>query len=252
MPRIPFGKYAVASVLGLGAAGAAVFGISPPATPASAQLSVFDPTNYSQNLLTAARTLTQINNQITSLQNEAQMLANMGRNLSRIDFPQLQQLQQRLGRIERLMGQAQGIDFRVDQLDEQFRQLFPDNFDQLLRTDQRVAAARSRLNAAMSAFRQTMGVQSQIVDNVRTDAQALAEIVGRSQGAEGSLQVSQATNQLLALTAKQQLQIQNMMAAQFRSESIEQAERAQIERESRAAASRFIGDGRAYTPRPRR
>ena len=249
MPRFPLGKYAVVSILGLGAAGAAIVGINPPATPASAQMSVFDPSNYAQNVLTAARALTQINQQIQQLQNEAQMLTNMARNLSRIDFPQLQQLQQLLGDIDRLMRQAQGIDFRVDQFDDQFRHLFPDGFDQMLRRDQRVAAARSRLDAAMSAFRQTMGVQSQIVDNVRTDAQALAEIVARSQGAEGSLQAQQATNQLLALTAKQQLQIQNMMAAQFRSQSIEQAQRAQIAREARESTDRFLGDGKAYTPR---
>jgi P-type conjugative transfer protein TrbJ len=247
MSSIPFGRYAVA-VIGIGGV---ALGINPLATPASAQLSVFDPTNYAQNVLTAARTLTQINNQIQQLQNQAQMLTNMARNLTRIDFPQLQQLQQQLGEIDRLMGQAQGIDFRVDQLDQQFRQLFPRNFDQLLRSDQRVAMARARLDAAMSAYRQTMGVQSRIVDNVRSDAQALAEIVGRSQGAEGSLQAQQATNQLLALTAKQQLQIQNMMAAQFRAQAIDQAERAQVVRESRNASRRFVGDGRAYTPLPR-
>jgi len=243
-------KILVAALIGVAAVGSVGAGIIATSSPASAQMSVYDPANYAQNLLTAARTLTQINNQITSLQNEAQMLANMGRNLSRIDFPQLQQLQQRLGQIDRLMGQAQGIDFRVDQLDDQFRQLFPQNFDQLLRRDQRVTAARARLDAAMSAFRQTMGVQSQIVDNVRTDAQALSEIVARSQGAEGSLQAQQATNQLLALTAKQHLQIQNMMAAQFRAQSIAQAEQAQIERESRENVRRFLGDGQAYTPRP--
>ena len=47
------------------------------ANPAQAQLFgfgriVYDPSNYAQNVLTAARTLEQINNQITSLQNEAQ------------------------------------------------------------------------------------------------------------------------------------------------------------------------------------
>jgi len=36
-------------------------------TPVRAQLLVFDPSNYSQNLLTAARSLQQIQNQITSL-----------------------------------------------------------------------------------------------------------------------------------------------------------------------------------------
>jgi P-type conjugative transfer protein TrbJ len=218
--------------------------------PANA-IPVFDSANYAQNLLTAARTLQQINQQIQSLQNEARMLSNMERNLTRIDFPQLQQLQQRLQQIDGLMGQARGIDFRVDQLDQQFRQLYPEQFDQLVRRDQRAASARARLDAAMSAYRQTMGVQSQIVANVRSDSQALAEIVARSQGAEGALQVGQATNQLLALTAQQQLQIQSLMAAQYRAQAMEQAERAQVERESREGFRRFIGDGRAYTPRPR-
>ncbi len=39
--------------------------------PAWAQMTVFDPSNYSQNVLTAARTLQQVNNGIQSLQNEA-------------------------------------------------------------------------------------------------------------------------------------------------------------------------------------
>ncbi len=220
------------------------------AAPAYA-MPVFDSANYAQNLLTAARTLQQINQQIQSLQNEAQMLANMERNLSRIDFPQLTQLRQRLERIDQLMGQAQGIDFRVDQIDEQLRRLYPQGFDQLLSRDQRAAAARGRLDAAMAAFRRTMGVQSQVVANIQSDAEALSQIVARSQGAEGALQVGQATNQLLALTAQQQLQIQNLMAAQFRADAVEQAERTQIERESREQVRRFLGDGRAYTPRPR-
>lgn len=221
------------------------------ASPAAAQLSVFDPSNYAQNVLTAARTLQQINQQIQSLQNEAAMLQNMQRNLGRIDFPQLQQLRQRLGQINGLMGQAQNVDFRVDQLEQQLRRLYPDSFEQLLSRDQRVASARARLDAAMASFRQSMGVQSRIVANVREDAETLSQIVASSQGAEGSLAVSQATNQLLALATQQQMQLQQLMAAQFRSQALEQAERAQIERESRENVRRFLGDGRAYTPRPR-
>ena len=36
-------------------------------SPALAQLTVFDPANYSQNLTTAARALEQINNQVRQL-----------------------------------------------------------------------------------------------------------------------------------------------------------------------------------------
>ena len=65
---------------------AAPLALSPMLTsPAHAQFGriVYDPSNYAQNLLTAARTLQQINNQITSLQNEAQMLINQAKNLAR-------------------------------------------------------------------------------------------------------------------------------------------------------------------------
>jgi P-type conjugative transfer protein TrbJ len=241
-------KYAIAALLGLGAAGALGAGLIA-SNPATAQLTVFDPSNYAQNVLTAARTLTQINNQIRSLQNEAQMLINQAKHLTRIDFPQLDALRQRLQQIDRLMGQAQGLDFRVDRLDEQFRNAFPESFEQLQHRDQRLAAARDRLDTAMASFRRTMGVQSEIVENVRDDAEALKAIVGRSQGAEGSLQAQQATNQLLALAAKQQFQLQTMMAAQFRAEAIEQAQRGQIAREARESTRRFLGDGKAYTPR---
>jgi P-type conjugative transfer protein TrbJ len=248
MMRTPTRKYLIAAALGTGAFGALAMSLSVPATPAAAQISVFDPTNYSQNILTAARTLQTVNQQIQQLQNEARMLLNMEKNLSKIDFPQLDQLRQKLQQIDRLMGQAQGVDFRVDQLDERFRQLFPRDFDAALKTDARVRNARGRLDTSMNAFRHTMGVQAQIVENVRDDAETLSAIVARSQGAEGSLQASQATNQLLALTAKQQFQLQQMMAAQFRSEALEQARRMQESEEARAATRRFLGTGKAYTP----
>ena len=240
-------KYLIAGALSVGATASLVVGVAVPSTPAQA-IVVFDPSNYSQNLLTAARTLQQINNQIQSLQNEANMLINQAKNLTRIDFPELQAITQTLQQIDRLMGQAQGIRFQVSGLDQQFRQMFPQSFGQALRTNDQVIAARARLDTAMSAYQQTMTVQAQVVENVATDAQTLASIVAKSQGAEGALQAQQATNQLLALTAKQQFQIQNMMAAQYRAETIERAREAQAQIDAQAATTKFLGSGTAYTP----
>lgn len=221
------------------------------AGPARAQFGsgiVFDPQNYAQNMLTAARTLQQINNQIQSLQNQATMLTNMAKNLSRIDFPELQQLQATLQQIDQLMGQAQGIDFRIDSMDAQYQHLFPQDYGQAVTSNQRVIDSRARLDASMSAFHQTMSVQSQVVSNVQADAQTLAALAAKSQGAEGALQAQQATNQLLALATKQQLQIQNLMAAQYRAEAIEQARRVQAEADARTATTKFLGSGSAYSP----
>lgn len=246
--KLPIRKHLIASALALTASGSLALCLTLPATPAQA-LVVFDPSNYSQNILTAARTLQQINNQIKSLQNEASSLINQAKNLTKIDFPELQVLTQTLRQVDQLMGQAQGIRFQVSGLDQQFSQLFPKAFSSALRTNEQVIAARSRLDTAMSAYQQTMTVQAQVVENVAADAQTLSAIVAKSQGAEGALQAQQATNQLLALTAKQQFQIQNMMAAQYRAETIEQARRAQAQIDARAATTKFLGSGSAYTPR---
>ena len=243
----PVRKYLIAAALGLGAGGALGLATMVPSTPAQAFI-VFDPSNYGQNLLTAARSLQQINNQIRSLQNQAQSLINQAKNLTTISFPELQALTQTLQQINQLMGQAQGIQFRIANIGSQFSQLFPQSFNQALTTNQQVIAANARLNTQMAAYKQTMSVQAQVVENVQADANTLNGIVSRSQGAEGTLQVLQATNQLLALVAKQQFQIQNMMAAQYRAQAIDQASRGQSQTDAQTATTKFLGSGSAYTP----
>jgi P-type conjugative transfer protein TrbJ len=219
-----------------------------PAGPAAA-FTVFDPWNYGQNVIQAARALEQINNQIQSLQNEATMLQDMAKHLQSLDYSSLGQITGALQRIDGLMNQADGIAFEVDATDAAFRQQFPQQYDAAVTTDRFVADARTRWLNSMSAYRQTMRIQAQVVENVQADGATLSELVTASQGAVGSLQAQQATNQLLALSTKQQLQIQNLMAAQYRSEALDQARKAQAEEAARTATARFLGTGTAYTPR---
>ena len=249
MTGIPLKQHLIAGSLALGASGSLVIGVLTTATPARAQLTVFDPSNYSQNILTAARTLQQINNQIQMLQNQAQGLINQARNLSTITFPELQAITQTIQQIDQLMGQAQAIRFRVAGLDQQFQSMFPTSFNQARTGNQHVIDARARLDASMDAYKQTMTVQAQVVENVAADASTLNGIVQRSQGAQGALQAQQATNQLLALVAKQQFQLQTLMAAQYRADAIEQASRAQAQSDAQGATKKFLGSGNAYTPR---
>lgn len=227
-------RIAAAGALGLSAA------MLVPATPAAAQMPVFDTTNYAQNLLQAARALQQINNQVKSLQNEASMLQNMAANLKSVDFPQLQRITSAMQQIDRLMAQAEGIRFKVAGLDQQVTKLFPGALSQVLTQDQRVAQARARLDAATAGYRQAMKVQAQVAENVSADAGTLAELAATSQGAEGSLQAAQAANQLLALSVKQQLQLQNLMASEFREAALDRARRAQAEEDGRALTRRFL------------
>jgi len=240
-------RYALSAALGFGLMIAATAGLVGPTRPAAAQFTVFDPTNYAQNVLTAARTLHTVNNQIRQLQNEAQSLINQAKNLRQISFPELQALNADLQQINQLMGQAQGIQFRVVNLTQDFRRLFPGG-NVSLSSAQQVAAASTRMDTAVAAFQHTMTVQAQVVEDVQADAATLNSLVAKSQGAEGALQAAQATNQLLALSAKQQFQIQTLMAAQYRAQAIEQAGRAQAQADGRAATTKFLGSGSAYTP----
>lgn len=210
------------------------------AAPAAAQMAVFDSGNYAQNLIQAARALSQINNQMRSLQNEAAMLQNMAKNLEKLDFPQLTRLTSAMSQINQLMSQAQGIQFKVAGLDQQVQSLFPGVLGKALTKDQRIASAQAQLDAAVAAYKQAMHVQAQVAENVEADASTLNDLAKNSQSAEGSLQVGQASNQLLSLSIKQQFQIQNLMAAEFREEAIDRARQSQAEEDGRATTLRFL------------
>ncbi|MBY0510072.1 MAG: P-type conjugative transfer protein TrbJ [Rhodospirillaceae bacterium] len=207
---------------------------------------VFDSANYAQNITQAARALSQINNQIQSLQNETVMLQNMAKNLQRLDYSSLNQILGGLQRVDSLMGQAQGVTYNVATTESSFRRLYPQQYASAVTHDDLVMDARTRWQTSMDGYRQTMTVQSQVVENVQADRALLDNLVAASQGAEGSLHAQQATNQLLALSTKQQLQIQNLMAAQYRAEALEQARNAQAQEQGRAAGDRFMGKRSIY------
>jgi len=242
-----FQRYRTAGALALGTVGALVTSLVVPSQPAHAII-VFDPSNYSQTVLTAARTLQQINNQITMLQNQAQSLLNQARNLSVVSFPELTMLRQDIQKIDQLMGQASNIQFHVTLLNQQYQALYPTTFNNALTNNQHVADARTRLATSMSAYQQTMTVQAQVVENIAADETTLTSLVTRSQGAQGALQVQQTTNQLLALVAKQQFQIEHLMAAQYRADALESAARTQARTDASSATIKFLGSGTAYTP----
>ncbi|MGH1557454.1 P-type conjugative transfer protein TrbJ, partial [Caulobacter segnis] len=93
-----------------GIAVASLWGLAP---AARAQFTVFDPTNYAQNVLQAARALQTINNQISSLQNEAQMLVGQARSLASLPYSSLAALQAQVDRTRGLLAEAQGLAYDV-------------------------------------------------------------------------------------------------------------------------------------------
>lgn len=219
--------------------------------PAQAQFGsgiVFDPTNYTQNLLTAARELQQVNNEVQQIQNQVTMIQNMGTNLASLNLSTLTGMLSALTDVSNLMNATQGIGFTVNGTSAAFTQSFPLSYPATTTSGTLASDALTRWQQAMAAFQQTLKIQAQIAQNVQADTATLTTLVTASQGAAGNLQVNQAGNQLLALSTKQQLQTQNLMAAQYRATALEEARRAEEEQEGQTAFQSFLGTSNAYTP----
>ena len=218
--------------------------------PANALLGVgdvvIDPTNLVQNILTATHTLEQINNQIQQLQHEAQMLVNQAEDLKRLDYASTQHLKRLLERIETLMREAGEVTYEVEQSERQYRKAFPDSYEDLS-NEEIVAEAADQWRISRDAFRASIQVQSGIVTSIADARETLTDLVGESQAATGNLSVAQAGNQLVALSVEQQMQMQQLMAAQYRMVALEESRRAASREQARIRHKRFVGDGVAYS-----
>ena len=228
-------------------AGVASLSIAFASAPAHAQWAVFDASNFSQNVLTAARTLQQINNQITSLQNEAQMLINQARNLANLPFSSLQALQQNIARTQALIAQAQGVAYNVQNIDQAFRTSYApasaSASDQTL-----IQGAQQRWQQSVQALQDAMRTQATVVGNIPSTATQMSSLVTASQGATGALQATQAGNQLLALQAQQLSDLTAAVAAQGRAQALESAQRQAAASQGQEQLRRFLQTPTGYQP----
>ncbi len=207
---------------------------------------VYDPTNHTQNLLTAARTLQMINNQIKQLTNGAQMIANQVKDLTQLPYTAKAALNTRLQEIDTLIKTANSIAYDVATVDAAFKSLFPEDYATFSNAAMG-AQARTHWEEASRSIHDAMMMQAKIAETIRADVVTLDELMTQSQSAIGDLQVEQAGNQMIALQTKQSMQTAGMLAVQYRAEALERARHLQSEERARIHRQRFIGDGAAYT-----
>lgn len=215
--------------------------------PSSAQMVVFDPNNYAQNVLSAARALQQINNQIVSLQNQTQMLTNQARNLASLPYSSLQQLQSSIARTQQLLGQAQRIAYDVQQIDQAFATSYAPASAGLSSQDL-IGHAQQRWQTSVAALQDALRVQAGVVGNLDTHRSEMSALVTSSQSATGALQATQAGNQLIALQGQQLADLTATVAAQGRAASLEAAQRSAAQDQGREQLRRFLTPGVGYQP----
>lgn len=214
------------------------------AEPASAVI-VYDPSNYAQNVMTAARTLEQINNQIRQLQNQATSLINEARNLTTLPLTVLEPLQAQIRQTQTLLHQAQNMAYDVRQIEQQFGAQY--KTINLSASDRAlVEGAEARWKTSVGAFEDALKVQAGVVGNMEGARGAMNSLVTASQSATGALQAAQAGNQLLALQSQQLADLTAMMASIGRAQSLDAAQRAAAQAQGREQLRRFLTPGAGY------
>ena len=210
-------------------------------TPAHAQFGgiVYDPSNYAQNVLTAARTLEQINNQIRMLQNQATSLINEARNLQSLPLNIVQPLQQQIQQTQQLLQQAQRIAYDVREIETTFETQYK-NIPLGASQQAMVTSAEVRWQNSVAAFEDALKVQAGAVANIEGSREAVNSLLGASQSAAGALQAAQAGNQLLALQTRQLADLTATMAAMGRAQALDAAERAAAKARAREQLRRFL------------
>ena len=201
---------------------------------------VYDPANYKQNFYTAVRSYTQIIRQAQQLRNEANMLINQAKHLSRLDINSATDLNRILNEIAYLNRQAENVAYDVNRTRELIRQHFPESYDDLSQ-DELMVQAEAQFQMSERAQNEAMLMQSKMVESLEADQALLGQLMNSSHGAVGELQATQSTNQLMGLLVKQSMQAQQMQITQARASSLEATRQLALEKEARARRRLFMG-----------
>ncbi len=215
--------------------------------PGAHALTVFDPMNYQENLLSAVRALEQVNNQVRALQNQAQMILRMDQNLMRLGSTLSPDLQRTLTAIQTQLRAGNGIALKLQQTQSTYERLFPAQVSAALSSDDVLRNAKTRWGEEYAGLKRAALLQGQIADGIETDTRLLGDAMTRSRNSVGALEVTQAGNELTGLAVKQSLALQGLLAAQHRAETISRARDLATEDEARQRFRSFVGTGSAYT-----
>ena len=230
------------------AAGAAVLTLASASVPAHAQMIVYDPSNYAENLLTAASELQQVNQNIQSLENQATMLINQAKNLASLPYSSLSQLEASTQRTEQLLSQAQNIAYSVTTIDQAFTQLYPQSYSGATSNTQLLADAQTRWQNARAGYQDSMNVQAGVVQNLQNAQTQISALVSSSQSASGALQAAQSGNQLMGLAAQQLADLTGVIAAMARAQSLDRVDELETQAQGQQQMQNFLNYGAGYQP----
>ncbi len=198
-------------------------------------------------MLTAARELQQVNNEIQSLENQAPRV-NQARNLASLPYSSLAALDQsdhpdRSSFSPRRSASPTTSPPSIRPSPRPIRSLSGSTSSQQLLAD-----AQTRWQNALAGFQDAMHVQAGAVanlDNTRTQIDAL---VSSSQSATGALQAAAVRQPARRASDQQLADLTAVMAAIARAQSLEAARDVESQEQAQAQTTNFLNYGAGYQP----
>jgi len=215
-----------------------------------AQMLVYDPSNYAQNALTAARSLQQLNTQLTMLANQVKMLENQALHLLKLPYSSLQSIELSLRQTQALLNETQRLAYNISQIDQTFQRLYPQSPTGSLSQQQFLSDAQARRQNSLAGYQDALRVQAGVVQGLSVTQSQTNALVSSSQSAAGILQTAQAGNQLVALLTRQVAELTAATVAHARSENLEGARQVVDEQAGRNQLNLFLTTQQGYQAQP--
>ena len=215
-----------------------------PLKHAAAFYMVFDPTALIQEILgyidqisQTVNTARQIENQLSSLANEAKNLANMD---SRTAWQTLSGIRSNLTQVMQMQANIRGLTMEYQKVEAAWDTLYRDfgSFNGMSGKDY-AAQAQKVLDQTNRATYDAMRAQG-LVSQLGNDARNLESLLNASNTSSGALSAAQAGNAIAAVNTQQLMRLQQIVATSYRVESSYHAQQANLEAMSRAHSDKFF------------
>lgn len=206
-------------------------------------LTVYDPTNHTENLATKLQMIEQVKNSAQQLQNDI-------KNLQKLDPSELQlslnYIRETIQDLNRLREQTDAIGTEYDTLMAEWDEANPDYEEWNGIDGSRYAEQADKLRDKWSkALLQALTTQSiaSPSEQLKTD-DAMERLLNASQNADGAMGALQAANQLTALMITEQQKMQTIMADSMRSQNMYYEQMIDAQNRARQQNERFAGEAR--------
>jgi P-type conjugative transfer protein TrbJ len=205
---------------------------------------VYDPSNFSQNILTAARALQSNINEALQIANQLRQIEMEVRNLAAFPQSVWGDVQGDIRQLTSLMESGQAISYAMRNLSGEFQRLYPgykapENYEEAYGewTNNTLAGAQKALEAANE-------------QNAMFSAEFArsGQIEALSDTAEGQMEALQAGNMLAAEVVGQLQKLRQLQMAEMQAQSAYMATEIEGQAAEKAAVKKWLDSGKNYVP----